>query len=55
MAGNGLMMLIIDVADAVYAVDDKDDVGEGCGYYGENYFFLRFLPWNSTKPLGGMR
>ena len=26
-----LMMLMIDVADAVYAVADKDDVGEGGG------------------------
>ena len=31
MAGNRLMMLMIDVADAVYAVADKDDVGEDGG------------------------
>ena len=44
-----------DLGNAMHAVADENDVVDDGDYVEDYHFSLRFLPWNSSKPLGGMR
>ena len=43
------------LGNAMLAVADENDVVYDGDYVEDYQFSLRFLPWNSSKPLGGMR